>query len=414
MNAEERSTSASETVAPEAGGSPAVADTVEPIAHPAAARVRPRTLWLTVTASALLGIMTFTAVSLGWHLFALASIAQADRNVVTASDELADVTDLRGVAIDKARAALESMTEFSAHPLPAYVHTPSLESAREGLQETSAGLTHTTVDAPELADIGNDFLPWTVIGNLQDKQKLVAQLEATRKARAAELTALDTAQDRFSANVKSVYRALAEHGEHVLTASDSATYESTIELRNAIAAGATEATGSQFGGTGLLSIIAAIEGVNAAQAAGEAAKQDPAYPVRAQIMEYARSIAHGVTLDFEWHELVSGRGGDWYSGTALSREDNGGWATIDLNFGVQDGWRAGDVDAKALVTHEVGHTQAVRPECKPLFTGAAFNSDHEMWATAWAISMGFDTGGSGISAYGRPSNEQIAVAGQCR
>ena len=136
--------------------------------------------------------------------------------------------------------------------------------------------------------------------------------------------------------------------------------------------------------------------------------------VRAQIEEYARSIAHGVTLDVEWHAEVSGLGEGWYSGTTVYHPDDGGWATIDLNFPLQDGWSRGDVDARALVAHEVGHAQVVRPECAPLFASPTFNHDDEMWATAWAISLGFDTAGSGIEAYGRPSDEQIAVAGQCR
>jgi hypothetical protein len=129
---------------------------------------------------------------------------------------------------------------------------------------------------------------------------------------------------------------------------------------------------------------------------------------------YARSIAHGVTLDFQWHEKVSGLGEGWYSGTTMYHEGDGGWATIDLNFSLQEGWTYGDVNAKALITHEVGHAQVVRPECKPLFDGPTFQGDDEMWATAWAIAMGFDVPGSGIEAYGRPSDQQIAVAGQCR
>ena len=39
---------------------------------------------------------------------------------------------------------------------------------------------------------------------------------------------------------------------------------------------------------------------------------------------------------------------------------------------------------------------------------------HEMWATAWAIGMGYDLPGSGTEFYGRPTDVQIAVAAQCR
>ena len=50
----------------------------------------------------------------------------------------------------------------------------------------------------------------------------------------------------------------------------------------------------------------------------------------------------------------------------------------------------------------------------PIFEAAPFGGDHEMWATAWAIGMGYDLPGAGIEAYGRPSDAQIAAAGQCR
>jgi hypothetical protein len=96
----------------------------------------------------------------------------------------------------------------------------------------------------------------------------------------------------------------------------------------------------------------------------------------------------------------------------MYRDTDGGWATIELSHSI--GWYfSDDINAKAVVVHEVGHAQVVRPECKPLFTGPVFASDDEMWATAWAIAKGYDTSGAGIGAYGRPSDAQIAEAGKC-
>ncbi len=157
----------------------------------------------------------------------------------------------------------------------------------------------------------------------------------------------------------------------------------------------------------------AIDEVRASQATADAAKQDPAYPIHAEIEAYARSISHGVHLDFVWAQIVNGKGDGWLSGTAQFWPTDGGWAIISLNFNVATFWRDG-ADARALVTHEVGHTQVVRDACKPLFDSPVFNDNDEMWATAWAIGMGFDVPGSGIEAYGRPSNDQIATASKCR
>jgi hypothetical protein len=37
-----------------------------------------------------------------------------------------------------------------------------------------------------------------------------------------------------------------------------------------------------------------------------------------------------------------------------------------------------------------------------------------VFATAWAIGMGYDRNGSGESIYGRPSDELIELSKQCR
>ena len=55
-----------------------------------------------------------------------------------------------------------------------------------------------------------------------------------------------------------------------------------------------------------------------------------------------------------------------------------------------------------------------RWSCAPIFEGPEFRSDHEMWATAWAIGMGYELPGAGIEAYGRPTDAQIAAAAACR
>ena len=392
-----------------------------PDAQLAAARPAPRTrrwrLWVTITASVLLSAGAVTGAGYAWQAIATAQSTSAYREVVAASKALTDVTDEREIALDKARASLFSMAVFTDHPRPDYLAVATakaLSDAEADLEAKSLKLPFAVFTPPKVTAASADLMPWTVIGDVQHKAQLAHDEHRLARTRASELKALDAAQAVFSTSAHDVYRELAAHGEQVLTADDSATYASKVDLRHAIDAGAGGVVTGAFGGTGLVYLIQATDGVTASQAAGEAAKQDPAYPIRAQIEAYARSIAHGVTLDFEWHAEVRGLGEGWYSGTTQYHAGDGGWATIDLNFPIQDGWARGDVDAKALITHEVGHSQVVRPACKALFDGPAFRDDDEMWATAWAISMGFDTAGSGIEAYGRPSDEQIAVAGQCR
>ncbi|WP_374008954.1 hypothetical protein [Leifsonia sp. LS-T14] len=380
-------------------------------------RTRRWRLWVTVTAFVVLAAAAGIGAGWTWRAIALEAVATADRQVVAASTALAEVTDQRGSAIDKARSAISSLSVFTEHPRPDYLPeaaATALTAAHAELQAKSTGLTFAPFDAPHASADGGDLLPWTVLADVQHSEQVIRQEQADRKSKAADLASLNAAQKKLAQAAATVYTALAAHGEQVLTADTAASYASKVELRHAIDGGKDGVISAQFGGSGLLQLVSTIDGVNVAEAAGEAAKQDPAYPIRAQIEDYARSIAHGVTLDFEWHKAVSGLSDGWYSGTTQYRYEDGGWATIDLNFTIQEGWTDGDIDAKAVVTHEVGHAQVVRPECKALFDGPVFNENDEMWATAWAISMGFDVGGSGIEAYGRPSDEQIAVAGQCR
>jgi len=382
-----------------------------------APRRRRAALWVTVTAFCVLASGVGVGAGLGWQALAVLSTTEAQEHVVAASTALSDATDRRGAALDKARASASSMATFVEHARPDYLDeatAKALTDAQARLTAASAHLTNVTFDPPRVSELSADLLPWTVLADVQRKEQLARQEAATARTRAADAKRLNAAEKSLETSATAVYTALAAHGEQVLTADTSATFASKLVLRHAIDDGTLGATSSQFGGDGLLRLMSAVDDVNAAQTAGEAAKQDPAYPIRAQIEDYARSIAHGVPLDFEWHKEVSGLGDGWYSGTTQYHDDDGGWATIDLNFTLQDGWSDGDVDARALVTHEVGHAQVVRPECKALFDGPAFRDDDEMWATAWAIAMGFDTGGSGIEAYGRPTDQQIAVAGQCR
>ena len=120
-----------------------------------------------------------------------------------------------------------------------------------------------------------------------------------------------------------------------------------------------------------------------------------------------------MTLDFAWAYEVAGVPSDgWYAGTAEFWPEDGGWGHITLSYSIEDNWD--DENAEAVVVHEVGHTQAIRPTCTPIFEGPEFHGDHETWATAWAIGLGYDLPGAGIELYGRPTDAQVAAAAQCR
>ncbi|RXZ72117.1 hypothetical protein [Agromyces albus] len=336
------------------------------------------------------------------------------------ADELATTSaeDLERL-LDRAEHAVAQSDALEAALVDGYVHPVDVTT----LVEASDGLAAVLADADDaplshlLAFPAPDALESPAWIRYADAVRMLEQAQL----RTAETVTIEAALDEIAdarepvvGAVEAVFEGAGELAGQALAAHPSATYEKRIGVQHAIdqkGPGWTHPRDSAAAFTGL---VLAVDELRASHAAEEARKLEPSYPVRAEIEAFARSISHGVNLDFVWAYEVSGLTSDeWYSGTAEFWAEDGGWGRITLTHSVSDRWSE-DPDAKAIVVHEVGHTQAIRPECEPLFTGPEFAGDHEMWATAWAISMGHDVPGSGIAAYGRPSDAQIATAGQCR
>lgn len=321
--------------------------------------------------------------------------------------------------IDRAERASSHSDSLAAVADPAYVDATAIAAMTDAADTLAAAIEQAPTAAldpeprhPAPADLGTPA--W-------ERYAAVWRLIESRDTRLREADELEAASDEMAAARRgalatqdSLFEALAASAEHVLANHPSATNRSRIALRHAIdqeGSGWTHADGST---SAFSATVLAIDEVRSSHAAEEARRVEPEYPVRAEIEAFARSISAGVALDFIWSYEVNGLPSDgWYSGTAEFWPTDGGWGSINLTHSISDNWYD-DPNAKAVVVHEVGHTQVVRPACEPLFSGSEFSGDHEMWATAWAIGMGYDIPGSGIEAYGRPSDAQIAVAAQCR
>ncbi|MDP3950405.1 hypothetical protein [Microbacterium sp.] len=141
-----------------------------------------------------------------------------------------------------------------------------------------------------------------------------------------------------------------------------------------------------------------------------AEKSGPLYDARLEIEAFARSLAPGVLLDFDWSELVNGYGyADSMGGYATWWYHDPGYATIELSNSVAAYWPS--ARSQALVAHEVGHTISVK--CDGMYDDST-QENIEAWATAWAISMGFTDVANGTSAYGAPPQSMIDAAAGCR
>lgn len=164
----------------------------------------------------------------------------------------------------------------------------------------------------------------------------------------------------------------------------------------------------------LVSYLDAAHALEASHAEEIAEKAGPLLDRRLVVQTFARSLAGGVLLDFDWAVTVNGYGtGGSYGGTSYWSSSDGGYATITLSDSVATMWPAAGV--QSLVAHEVGHAVLARTDCNTLF----FDSDYaaggeEPWATAWAIGLGYTAEGNGESIYGRPADGLIQLTTQCR
>lgn len=159
-----------------------------------------------------------------------------------------------------------------------------------------------------------------------------------------------------------------------------------------------------------VALEAAVAAVQASAQDELAQKAGWLYDSRLEVEAYARSIAGGVLLDFDWSHLVNGYGeGGSAGGTATWNAASGGFATITLSDSVAEMWPS-DV-SRALVTHEVGH--AISSKCWEMFDWENTAANEE-WATAWALSRGEVADGNGVSLYGYPPQSLIDTASTCR
>ncbi len=263
-------------------------------------------------------------------------------------------------------------------------------------------------EAPVLAE--KPFWTWELTADstaLAQEERDAASFEDSADTAEAELDAADTAVTDAAAALFASAPAVAATVEQ---ANVSAATGSVLDFRDAAEAVAAQALPSDEAATALTAYADRAAALRASQAAELAEKAGPQLDTRLEIEAYARSISGGVLLDFDWAPTAAGAGGaNSIGGTATWDSSRGGFSTITFSYSVADWW-PGD-DARALVTHEVGHS--ITAKCYQLFDSQSGPANEE-WATAWAISMGQTAEGNGVQAYGYPSQAMIDLASGCR
>lgn len=190
----------------------------------------------------------------------------------------------------------------------------------------------------------------------------------------------------------------------------SAKNDAIIGLREA-AADLTDVTiVDQGAADALVAAQTAAAEVVASEQVELAEKAGPLLADRLAVEAFARSLAPGVLLEFDWNPIVNGVG---FNGS-MGGYTTWWWAppgraVIELSNSVAEQWP--DYRSKSLVAHEVGHAISVR--CQDSYDASTQDSI-EKWATAWAISMGYTDDANGVWAYGYPPQSYIDAAAGCR
>lgn len=362
--------------------------------------------------SLVLGYLVHEAFSTWMYARAYERFAAADTAAEDASADFAALLERAGRTTSQSE-SLEAVAD------PAYVDAAAIAAMSD-----AADVLASSIEQARPADLDAEpayAAPADLDTPAWERYADVARLVDSRDSRLDEIGELDddgrdvrAARRNAESAQDGLFEALAAVAEHELASHGAASHRARIALRHAIDQEGSSWVHMDGSAAAFSATVIAIDELRSSHAAEEARRLEPEYPVRAEIEAFARSISAGVALDVVWAYEVNGLTSDgWYSGTAEFWPSDGGWGSINLTHSISDNWYD-DPNAKAVVVHEVGHTQVVRPQCEPLFSGPEFSGDHEMWATAWAIGMGYDIPGSGVEAYGRPSDTQIAVASQCR
>lgn len=367
-------------------------------------------------AGLVLGLVGGAAVIAGLAIAQVSASIGYDDAAEKHTDAVAAATDektqLRSASSDL-RAVADSAELILASENEALVVAPGVEDA----------LASAVADA-EVAASASDELIATELPATGEKPAWFWELFGTSNRLehdAGEARELADALRAESADVRGASDAVREDGVALLVSAGEAApaFEAAhISARNDAVIGLRDAAANALATTTIdenaVSTYAALQTAAAQVVATEneelAEKAGPLMNARLEIEAFARGLAPGVLLEFDWAPIVNGAG---YNGSM------GGYTTwwwddpdrsvIQLSNSVAEQWPADR--SKALVAHEVGH--AISVKCEDMYDSSTQDSI-EKWATAWAISMGFTDDANGVWAYGYPPQSYIDAAASCR
>lgn len=373
-----------------------------------------RRLWISLVAGLLLLAAAVGGYVWAWnvaaedHARAATALTAAEKRVASVQRGIGSSVVAASVTVKTANAVLAMDIDEYAGEKPLEALTAAVDSAGEEIEVALRPRLKPAATTPEASEL---FWLWSILGSTASLEER-ADLDATTTADGKKLIKRLIADDRAVASAgKDTMTAVAASAPTVIGGYASARNTARDALnRSAERLGWTEWPAAE---TELASYVTAVGELKSSQDAELAEKSGSLLDTRLAAEEYARSIAGGVMLDFDWADIVIGYGwGDSMAGTA-----EGTWyspsevySTITLTNTVASLWNNGSGWSQALVAHEVGH--AIHPKCFDVYPNDA--ATEEQWATAWSISMGHTGDATGVQAYGYPDDSIIEAAGRCR
>ncbi|MFJ6531061.1 hypothetical protein [Microbacterium sp. NPDC091662] len=350
-------------------------------------------------------VLTQVTANLGYDSAVSRYVSAAEATSTTKAQVREEIAGLRA-ATDAAGRILAAGNQPIAVPDDA--QTGFASAVTDGITAASDAEGVVSTEIPGAGTKPGWF--WELFGATSELEQRRQEVDALSDDLAE--TATDTAE---------ALKAVTEGGLAVITAAGaaapgfesahvSARNDAVIALRTAAADATAATTVDDSTATAYLLLQDAAAQVVATESEELAEKAGPLLNARLEIEAFARSLAPGVLLDFDWSPVVSGAG---YNGSMGGYTTwwwgDSGRATIELSNSVAEQWPA--VRSRALVAHEVGH--AISVKCQSMYDSSTQDSI-EKWATAWAISMGYTDDANGVWAYGYPPQNYIDAAAGCR
>ena len=336
-----------------------------------------------------------------------------------AADKYRATAQSTGQSVDAVTEATEELTSATdAASLLISANTGVLIGA-DGTADLAAAIEQATTVTTDAEDtLSTEIEPagekpgwfWELFGastQLDDERRDVDELGAELDSEAPKVA---EATETVTETGVALLSAASEAAGPFETAHISAKNDAVIALRDAASAASAVTVIDSAAVDSFTALQAAADDVVASEKAELAEKAGPLLSARLEVEAFARSLAPGVLLEFDWNRIVNGVGeGGSMGGLTTWWWGGADRAVIELSDSVARQWPS--YSSKSLVAHEVGH--AISVKCEDMYDSSTQDSI-EKWATAWAISMGYTDDANGVWAYGYPPQSYIDAAAGCR